>query len=142
MNKNNPIVKLVNKGMQMEKRSDAVQAQVLFIQAWDEASNDWEKCIAAHFVARHQDSPKNALKWNRESLRRADKVENKEIKSYYPSIYVNIGISYEELRNYEKAKKYYDLAFKSMSYLPANNRRYSREVKEVILERRGALDHG
>ena len=106
MDKNNAIIKLFHKGMQEECVGSISSAQELFVQAWDEASNDWEKCIAAHFVARNLSKPEDKLKWNLESLSRADKVHNDEIKTYYPSLYLNIGLSYEILVNYAEARKY------------------------------------
>lgn len=141
MDKNNSIIKLVHEGMKMEREGKIDQAQNLFMQAWDSSSNDHEKCIAAHFVARHQDNFENTLKWNTECLNRADKVPKHKVKSYFPSLYLNMGISYEDLGNYSKAKKYYDLAFKRLPDLPTDkdNEQYSKGVRDTIFERRNRL---
>ena len=126
----------------MEKVDKINRAQELFVQAWNEASNDWEKCIAAHFVARHQQSPKDTLKWNAESLDRANKVRNNEVKGYYSSLYLNMGTSCEKLGKYAEAKNYYDLAFENISALPRDveNEKYSKGVEETIVEQRSMLE--
>lgn len=128
----------------MERGNKIDQAQNLFMQAWNSSSNNHEKCIAAHFVARHQNNFEDTLKWNTTSLNRANKVAKvakNEVKSYYPSLYLNIGISYENLGNYLVAKKYYDLAFKRLSDLPndKDNEQYSKGVRDTIFERRSGL---
>ena len=142
MDKNNPIIRLVNKGTELEKEKRVDDAQKLFVQAWNEATNDWEKCIAAHFVARHQTSPEESLKWNMESLTQANNVHEPIIRGYYPSLYLAVGTSYEKIGNVIEAKRYYQLAFERISDLPTDpeNEHYSKGVRETILERKTALD--
>jgi len=67
---------------------------------------------------------------------------SKKVKSYYPSLYLNMGTSYESLGNYTEAKKYYDLAFEKIPDLPTDkdNESYSKGVRESILERRNRLE--
>ena len=138
MDKDNPIVKLVNQGMEMEQENKIEFAKILYLQAWDEAMNDQEKCVAAHFVARQQDNPEDALKWNIESLNYANKVSTEEVKSYYPSLYLNIGKSYEELGNNNEAEKYYNLALDKIHDLSRgiNNEKYNKGIEETIIEKR------
>lgn len=50
----NNIVKLCLQGMEMEEKGKSEEAIKLFLQAWNEATKDFEKFIAAHYVARHQ----------------------------------------------------------------------------------------
>jgi len=126
----------------MERAGRIDEAQKLFMQAWNSSSNNYEKCIATHFVARHQNSPEDTLKWNIESLNRAKDAPQEKVKSYYPSLYLSIGISYENLGNHIKAKKYYDLAFEKISDLPTddkNNGSYSKDVRKTILEKRNSF---
>ena len=53
-NPNNKIIKLCVQGMHMEGEGRPEEASRLFLQAWNEATNDFEKFTAAHYVARHQ----------------------------------------------------------------------------------------
>ena len=57
---NNNVVKLCLQGMGMEEKGKTEEAGKLFLQAWNEATNDSERFIAAHSVAGHQKNvPKN-----------------------------------------------------------------------------------
>jgi len=47
------------------------EARALAVQAWQAANDDFEACVAAHYVARYQDEPQAALDWNQEALARA-----------------------------------------------------------------------
>ena len=52
-NPNNNIIKLSIQAMALEEKGKAEDASKLFLQAWNEAANDFEKFIAAYYVARH-----------------------------------------------------------------------------------------
>jgi hypothetical protein len=67
--------------------------------------------VAAHYLARFQESPERELYWNLESLRRAEACSNPElVKDFYPSLYLNLGRSYELLGDSAESRRYYDLA--------------------------------
>ena len=55
-NPSNDVIKLCIQGMGMEGKGNAEEANRLFLQAWNEATNDFEKFMAAYFVARHQEN--------------------------------------------------------------------------------------
>ncbi len=107
---NNSIVKLCLQGMSMEENGKPEEANKLFLQAWNEATNDFEKFIAAHYVARHQKNVFDKLKWLETDLRFALKINNDSVKSAFPSLYLNIAKCYEDLSDTGKAKKNYELA--------------------------------
>ena len=65
---NNKVIQLCAKGMDMEANRKPDEAQALFLQAWDQATNDFEKFTAAHYVARHQKSVEDKLKWDETAL--------------------------------------------------------------------------
>ena len=50
----NNVVKLCLQGMAMEENGKPEEASKLFLLAWNEATNESERFIAAHYVARHQ----------------------------------------------------------------------------------------
>ena len=110
MDINNPIVKLCMEGTRAEFEKRINDARILYQQAWDVSTNDYEACIAAHYVARFQESPEETLRWNQLALEHADKVRDGSVKDFYPSLYVNLGYSHEVLGNQFEARKYYDLA--------------------------------
>lgn len=110
MDTNNPIIQLCIQGTfaEFEKRTD--DARALYQQAWDLHADDYEACIAAHYLARFQDTPKEALHWNQVALEHADAVSDERAREFYPSLYLNLGRSHEILGNQEEAQRYYDLA--------------------------------
>ena len=59
----NSVIKLCIQGMEAEDKGNPDGASRLFLQAWNEATNDFEKFTAAYYVARHQKSVRYKLKW-------------------------------------------------------------------------------
>ena len=109
-NPNNNVVKLCLQGMGMEEKDKPEEAGKLFHQAWNEATNDFEKFIAANYVARHQKNVSDKLKWTETALQFALKINNDTVASAFPSLYLNIAKCYEDLGDLDKAKKNYELA--------------------------------
>lgn len=109
-NPNNNIVKLSLQGMAMEEQNKPEEASELFLQAWNEATNDFEKFIAAHYVARHQKNVPAKLKWLETVLQFALKINDDTVNSAFPNLYTNIAKCYEDLGDIGKAKKLYELA--------------------------------
>lgn len=101
----NPIVKRCLQGMVLEEQGQAEAASELFLQAWQEASNDFEKFIAAHYVARHQKQVADQLKWLERQLQFALSINDDTVKSAFPALYSNIAKCYEELGELDKARK-------------------------------------
>jgi len=110
MDPDNLVIKLCIDGTRAEFEGKINQARTLYLQAWAAAQNDYEACVAAHYVARYQESPEEMLRWNQEALNRANTVGDKRVEEFYPSLYLNIGHSYELLGNQDEATRYYDLA--------------------------------
>jgi rifampin ADP-ribosylating transferase len=106
----NPVVKLCLQGMDMEEKGHPQEAYKLFLQGWNEATNDFEKFLAAHYIARHQKTIADQLKWLETTLEFALKINDDTVKSAFPSLYSNIAKCYEELDNHDQAKVYSELA--------------------------------
>jgi len=85
-------------------------ARALYQQAWDLHADDYEACIAAHYLARFQDSPVENLRWNQIALEHADAVNDERVDELYPSLYLTMGLSHEVMGNLKEAKKFYNLA--------------------------------
>ena len=106
----NNVVKLCILGMGMEEKGQAEEASRLFLQAWNEATNDHEKFLAAHYVARHQQNVPDKLKWLETTLQFALQLNDNTVKSALPALYVNLAKCYEDLNDPDKAKQHYELA--------------------------------
>ena len=106
----NHVVKLCVQGMAMEEKGKPDEASRLFLQAWKEATNDFEKFMAANYVARHQKTVSEKLKWLESSLHFALKINDEAVVAAFPSLYSSIAECCEALDDAESAKKNYELA--------------------------------
>src|ERR1700754_451685 len=93
----NNVVKLCLQGMSMEEKGEPEEASKLFLQAWHEATNDFERFISAHYAARHQKNASDKLKWLETALQFALKINNDAVKAAFPSLYLNIAKCYDDL---------------------------------------------
>ena len=105
-----PVVQLCVEGTRAEFAGRLAEAAALYRRAWETASGDYEACIAAHYVARVQTTVEDALRWNEEALRRADASGDARVRDFYPSLYLCLGRSYEEVGDSARSRRYYDLA--------------------------------
>lgn len=110
MDLDNPVIRLCLDGAQAEFKGQPAEAQRLYQQAWAAATDAYEACIAAHYVARFQATPKETLRWNQIALERARAAEANRVRDFYPSLYLNLGHAYEVLGDQAEAQRYYDLA--------------------------------
>jgi hypothetical protein len=99
MDTDNPVVRLCAQGMEAEQAERADEARALFEQAWEARGNDYEGCIAAHYVARHQPDDQATFTWNLTALRLADaaRAGDHDIGGFYPSLHLNMASSYQLL---------------------------------------------
>ncbi|MCB0113263.1 MAG: hypothetical protein KDD84_04225 [Caldilineaceae bacterium] len=110
MDTENPVVRLCMDGARAEFDHRRADACACYQQAWDLAADDYERCIAAHYVARCQTSAQETLAWNQVALAHAEAVNDERVASFFPSLYVNLGDAYEQVGQIEEAQRYYDLA--------------------------------
>lgn len=110
MNLDNPVIKLCIEGTQAEFQGQIEKARSLYQRAWEMIQDDYDACVVAHYVARHQESHTERLRWNQIALDKANAVTDGSVKEFYPSLFLNMGQSYELLGNLNEAKRYYGLA--------------------------------
>lgn len=127
---NNKIVQLCAQGMNMEGEGKTEEARKLFLQAWNEASNDFEKFTSAHYVARHQKNVSDKLKWDKTALDLALKIKDENMKGHYPSLYLNIAKCYEDLNDKDNARKNYESALSFSNSLPDDG--YGKMIRAGI----------
>jgi len=123
----NKIVKLCALGMDLEGEGKNEEAAKVFLEAWDQASDDKEKFTAAHYVARHQNSVSDKLKWDKTALNLALKIKDDSVKGAYPSLYLNIAKGYEDLEKFDKAIANYELALSYAGFLHEDG--YGKMIK-------------
>ncbi|MFH9420244.1 hypothetical protein [Streptomyces sp. NPDC017529] len=118
MDADNHVVRLCVRGMEAEARGEGEEARRLFQLAWDDAVDDYEACIAAHYLARHQTTPEDTLQWNQECLDRADRVGDERVRGFYASLYANMGRAHRELGDGAAAYAYYARAAERVRDVP------------------------
>jgi hypothetical protein len=118
MDPDNPVVKLCVAGMEAEWEGRLDDAHALFMQAWEARQDDFDACIAAHYVARHQPTPEATFHWNQLALQFADTIKDERVEGFYPSLYLNMGSSYEAIGNETEARHYFNLAAARLGTLP------------------------
>lgn len=109
-NPNGIVVKLCLQGMGLEEKGQPEEASSLFLQAWNEATNDFERFIAAHYVARQQQNVSDRLKWLETALQLALKLNDDAVKAAFAPLYASIAKCYAELNDVDNAKRNDDLA--------------------------------
>jgi rifampin ADP-ribosylating transferase len=109
----NPVVKLCLQAMALEEAGKLAEAKRLFDEAWNTATNDSEKFISAHYLARHQESVSAKLEWLETALHFALKINDTTVKSAFPSLYSRMADCYDALNAPEKAKENRRLAASS-----------------------------
>lgn len=110
MQLDNPIVQLCVQGTNAEFRGELQRAYALYQEAWNMAHDDYEACVAAHYLGhilmRLEAPLSERLHWHQEALRRADRVADERVESFYPSLYVNLKRCHELLGDQEEALRY------------------------------------
>lgn len=106
----NKIIKLCMLGMGIEEQGNSEEANLLFLQAWNEAVDDFEKFIAAYHVAKYKKDISERLRWIKISLQHAIKSNDDSVKSTFPTIYLMISKCYEQLGDSNESRKYYELS--------------------------------
>lgn len=141
MEPDNPVVKICAEGMHAEGEGRPEAARELYERAWAQSKDDVEACVAAHYLARQQPSAEETLRWNKEALERADAAADERVRGFYPSLYLNLGKSYEDLGDVGGARSCYETAAKEAEGIPDDG--YGNLVRRGIangLTRIGSSD--
>lgn len=140
---NNAVVKLCAEGMQAESSGHLDEAKKLYEEAWDTHSDDYEACIAAHYLARQQSTVEDELHWNKVALSRAESTDSDRIGGFFASLYLNVGHSYEKLGEMRAAREHLRLAKQHLDAVPVGPYReiVCRGIDNA-LSRTGGVDPG
>lgn len=107
MDTDNPVVRLCIAGTMAEFDARLDDARRLYTAAWEAVTDDFEACVAAHYMARCQPDAQGRLHWNAVALARAEAVRDERVQPFMPSLYLNLGHSYEGLGQHRTAQHYY-----------------------------------
>jgi hypothetical protein len=67
----------------------------LFERAWELRSDDFDACVAAHYLARHQPDAESALEWNARALAHAEAAGPERVRGFFPSLLLNLAKAYD-----------------------------------------------
>src|SRR5690606_22486587 len=98
---NNPVIQRCMQGKNLEEKDQSEEAGPIYLQAWNEAANDFEKFIAAYFMAVHQKNAENKLEWLHTALQHGYIVGNPTVTSALPSLYLTMAQCYNALGDFE-----------------------------------------
>jgi tetratricopeptide (TPR) repeat protein len=118
MDPENPVVKLCAQGMQAEATRRRAEAHECFQRAWAAATDDYEACIAAHYLARHQPTLEDTRHWNQVSLARARAVDDDRVRPFFASLHLNLGKCAEDRGDFVTARTHYQQALDALPYVP------------------------
>lgn len=112
-NPNHPIIKRCVIGISLEEKGQHEEALQSFLQAWNEATHDFEKFISAFFVAKHQPALSDKITWYETARQHALNLNEVSVISTLPTLYTNMAKCYEDINDSEKAKSYQELSISS-----------------------------
>jgi hypothetical protein len=137
----NRVVQLCAAGMAID--GDPAAAHSLFMQAWESRLDDFDASIAAHFLARHQTSPQEALHWNCLALQHAEAVAGSRANPLFASLHLNLGESYRALGRYSESMASVTQGLSSLAFLPPDGYRdFIARGLERLQERLSEIDVG
>lgn len=110
MDTSNPVIQLCIQGTRAEFERRLDDARALYLQAWDARTDNYDASIAAHYVARFQDTAEASLRWNQLALEHAWAVHDGRAQDFLPSLYLSLGQSHELTGDPREAQRYYTLA--------------------------------
>lgn len=116
----NPIVQLCLQGMRLEENGDSPQAALIFRQAWNNASNDFEKYLGAWFVAQQQKMAAEKFYWLEQALQHALRVDTPATTSALRRLYDQLANCSAQLQ-YDEAAVSYRAKAATIPIEPADN---------------------
>jgi hypothetical protein len=91
----NPVVRLCADGMAGDPTA--------FARAWEARVDDFDACVAAHYLARVQPDPQATFEWNARAIEHARLVDSDLVRGFMPSLHLNLGRSYEHIGDAARA---------------------------------------
>ena len=105
---------LLERGRVFNSSKQREQARPLFLEAWELASasgEDFYAIDAAHMMG-IVEQPEQALEWNLKALALAEKTPDARAQNWRGSLYNNIGWTYHDSGQYEKALDLFEKALR------------------------------
>ena len=98
----NPVLARCAAGIAIE--GTPAEAHRLFEEAWAMRRDDYDACVAAHYLARHQLTAAARLEWNVIAARHAEAVQDGRADNFFPSLYLNLADAYAGVGRLNEAR--------------------------------------
>jgi len=144
---NDALIDGIGRAQGLAFSGDQDGARALYQGLWTEATraeDNYQACVAAHFMAHAQVEPEAQLDWHLRALRAAEAVDDGRVRAFYPSLYANVADVYLRLSNLTRAREHIDKARATAHVLPDDH--YGRMIRSLIervsqtIERDGSPD--
>ena len=134
----NPVVKLCAAGMQVD--GEPAKALALFERAWAARRDEFDASVAAHFVARHQATPRLTLAWHEIALQHAERITDDRVVALLPSLCLNLAECYRLDGRTDQANALAQRGRRALDRLPAGDgyRQFVGAGLDRLLQRLGA----
>ncbi len=106
----NPVIQRFLRGISLEEGGKPDEAQNVFLHAWEDAASDFEKYLAAYYLARHQEDDLEKLRWLKAALQYALIVDRESVQGAPAFLHRSMGECYERLGESRMAATHHDLA--------------------------------
>lgn len=106
----NEIVRLCIQGMRLEQGDHVEEARTMFLRAWNEATDDHERFLAAYHVSRQGKDPAGRLKWLEIALQLASRVDEASVRAAFPLLHSGMAECHESLNDLDAAERHRKLA--------------------------------
>ncbi len=106
----NPIVRLCIQGMRLEESNHVAEANALFLRAFNEATDDHERFLAAYHVSRLQQEPADQLTWLETALQLASQLDDVSVHAAFPLLHSRIAECHERRNELDDAERHRRLA--------------------------------
>ena len=110
---------------------DLSAKSVLIEKAWKLASNNEEKCLAAHYMGRLKIDLNVRMQWDNEALEFAKQLPAETVAGFLPTLHLMIGKNYEDMGLKLKASEYCQSAYSAAIGLPNDN--YGKTTKKKVV---------
>ena len=121
----NPVIALCAAGMAAE--GTPAEARMKFEQAWAARRDDYDAAIAAHYLARHQDTPAETLHWNTLAVTHYERIADERAQELGASLYLNLADSLAATGREEDARAAIARAAQHVVALPPDGYRHMIE---------------
>ncbi|MGH4012966.1 MAG: hypothetical protein ACRDSL_03330 [Pseudonocardiaceae bacterium] len=109
----------IGNGLELSQRGEREAARRVFVQVWSdiggECGDPFHRCALAHAMADVQDDVRDELVWDLRALEAADLITDERaaqagvmspVRSFYPSLHLNLGECYRKLGDLARAREH------------------------------------